>query len=30
MKDAAPDCNGILLRGSQMIESKALTLLADY
>ena len=30
MKDAASDCNGILLRGSQMIEEKALQLLASY
>ena len=30
MRDANPDCNGILLRGSSMIEDKALKFLTDY
>lgn len=30
MRDASPDCNGILLRGSSLLEEKSLHLLRSY
>lgn len=30
MRDAQPDCNGMLLRGNSLVEEKALRLLRSY
>ncbi len=30
MRESSPECNGMLLRGSSMIEDKALQLLRSY